>query len=358
VLTLCWMELRQLLRTRALFNCLLLPSLLSFPVFFALVNMFVFANSSDTTIAISGAPLPVTASFLENDLILKDVPDPLSSLAAQEVDVAVHDWIAGDGIGDARGEQLHTRWRWRVSVASESERAASDVEDALEEAAEDWLEAAVLAAGGVLDHDLWLLRIRTLHESGAEEETTRSGLQQDIFGWVLMIALMGGLFVISVQGIADRESGVAEQFRVAPVQEGSRMLARLLAVTLVELVAIGMLMSNLALLMGSELSLGGALLGCTKLLTGLLLINTASILVGELSDNVEHLMNITGAPLLLVGFALLFVGLKWSIPWLPLAGLIQAETGAEILVAVSATTATAALVFLATMSLHRWQGSA
>lgn len=130
--TLFWMELRQLLRTRALVNWLLLPSLLSFPALFVLAFLFITVGADETTVAISGAPLPVAASFLEDDLFPKDVPDPLSALAAQEVDVVVHDWIAGDGIGEARAEQPHTQWRWRVSVVSESGRAAGDVEDALE----------------------------------------------------------------------------------------------------------------------------------------------------------------------------------------------------------------------------------
>jgi hypothetical protein len=166
------------------------------------------------------------------------------------------------------------------------------------------------------------------------------------------------VFVISVQGIADRESGVAEQLQVAPVQEGTRMLARLLAMTLVELMAIVVPIANMALFIQLELPLGAFLLGGTKLVTGLLLINTGSLLVGELSDNVEHLINLTSAPLLLGGMVMLAVGLKWSIPWLPLAGLVQAETSAEVLVAVSASAAAAAVIFLATVSLLRWLGRA
>lgn len=353
-----WMELRQLLRTRALMNWLLLPALLIFPILFLLIFLIDTVIFTEVTVASSGAPLPVVDAFLEEDLLLQETADPLAALAEQEVEVAVHDWIDGDGIGEARAEQPHTRWRWRVSVTSESKRVTNNVEEALEAAAEDWLESAVLAAGGELEHDLWLLRTWTLHESSAEERAGSGWVQAWLMAWVLLIALLGGVFVLSVQGIADRESGVAEQLQVAPILEGSRMLARLLAMTLVELVVIGVLLANLVLLLEAAPSLRESSHIGAQMLAGLLLINTGSLLVGELSDNVEHLMNITSAPLLLGGMGLLAAGLKWPVPWLPLAGLLQAETIADLLVAVAASLAAAALLFLVTVWLHRWQGRA
>ena len=354
---LIYMELLRLLRGRGVLLWLILPSLLLVPLVIA-GSMIYERLSGEDVVAISDAPFEVEETLQDAGLNVVYAPDPLAALEAGEVDAAVVHWMSGDGIGEARPEHPFTGWRWRVSVVSEDEGYIEEIEDALDEAGDEWLEDIVVASGGVVDRDLWLARIFVLKNEGEPKKKSGARLQSPIVFFFLQMGLLGGVFFLSVMGIADRNQGVSEQFQVAPVPEGTVMLARLVALTLMELLAAAALVANFVVVVGASVPLGVYMAGGLSLTVGFLLINTASLLLGEWSESIEQLVNLTATPLVLGGTALLFFGNKSEMAWVPLGGLINATAVHELAVAVLSSLSATAGLFLLTIWVQRRKGRA
>jgi len=141
-----------------------------------------------------------------------------------------------------------------------------------------------------------------------------------------------GLFAaetpLPVVHVSDRLAGVAESLAVTPSGRGTMLVARLVAFTMVELLAAGLVIANLHLLLSNlpGRSMPG-LMGIPPVVSGALFINATFLLVSLSANNVQQAVSRASIVLVFLG-GLGGVGAQVHQPGIPFAGLFAAFSGA------------------------------
>jgi len=338
LLVLLRLELLRLARTREVTTFLMLPALLFVPIIVAITLGLTTLRDDRSVVALpldSPAELDLDAALADNDLTPLWTADPAGAFRDGEAMAAVLQWESGEGIGGARPRfERARRWRWRATAVAWNQRTTGRLEAAItsagDEALRDWV-----AAGG---HDPEaLLDFAIINSLPAQSEDAPDPIPFiDGPGGLAIVLLMVAVlsqYLVPVIHVSDRLAGVAESLAVTPAGRGSLLVARLLAFTLVEMLAAALVVGNLHLLLsalpGRSLP---SLASAPAVVCGALFINAAFLAVSLPCNNVQQAVSRASILLVVLG-ALAGVGAQLAQPALPFAGLFSAEDDGSLLLA-------------------------
>ena len=260
--------------------------------------------------------------------------------SAGRVDAAVVSWTEGDGLGRAAWQTAgQTGERWRFAILARTPATQDQVEQALEEAGEDWV-ADTIALGGGTETDLHpaTMRMDLLEHTRLPFDAVRGLLAYAVFSVGLL-----AFFLLTLPAVADRREGVTETLRVLPIRPGRMVTARVLALVSVQLVASVFVLLNLAILALPALSSLDLPRPPWERLPGLVasvaMANAGYALVGTVSPS-ARIANSTSSIPMTLQLGLLVFGVLGSPPvWVPMAGVLVAGTWFEHVVAFLSTVA-------------------
>ena len=350
------LELLRLARTREVTTFMMLPALLFVPVIVAITLGLGTLRDERSLVALpldTPAELALEAALEAQELTASWSLDPEAAFRSGEVQAAVLYWERGEGVGMARPRyEVAQRWRWRATaVAGDSRlkgRLEAAIKDAGDELLRDWIAAGGDDPGALLDFaELNLLPIEA--DKTADPIPFIDG--PGGLGIVLLMVAVLSQYLVPVIHVSDRLAGVAESLAVTPAGRGELLVARLLAFTLVEMLAAALVVGNLHLLLsalpGRSLP---SLVAVPAVLSGALFINAAFLMVSLPSNNVQQA--VSRASILLVALGTLAgAGVQLKQVGLPFAWLFAAEGPAELLLASASCTAGAVLLTAAAARL-------
>lgn len=340
-------EALRLLRTEQIYRYVLLPALLLVPAVLA-ISLMVATFFEEPTVVALPTELPPQldlVSVLEDEhLVVQQVADPAATWDEGEVDAAILAWREGDGIGRARAPEPSGRARWVFEVAAVDEELHRQLEDALDEAGNHWLQDLVAASGGEPERGV---RVALVRPVGLDEDAPFD-VERFARAYALFTIGMVAFFFLSLTGVADRREGVTESLRVLPVPPVAMLWARVLAVLALQLLASLLLLLNFVLLF-HNLGEGVILPPLTWSLlpsfsAGLLLVDALYAVLGVLTTSAKAANNAASVVILAV-LLLLYLGVQLDLPaWTPLAGFVAASTWSAHLQATVGSALVAILV--------------
>jgi ABC-type Na+ efflux pump permease subunit len=336
-------ELLRLFRTREVHLFLLLPALFGVPLVAAVALVVSSWAGGSVSVALPPdlpADLQVQES-LEADLVRVVVTDdPAAAYWSGEVDAAVVVWVAGDGVGAPAGTDFETRL---VALGHEP-RAREALQEGVRRANRKHVEERVLASGGAHLGDLFHLWWKTVPMERPPPAHDR--FQALVLGYVAFLLGLVSYQVLPIAMVSDRLDGIAESFGATPVSRAVLLLSRLIALTLVELLALGLLLLSAWALLSSlaDVPVPDAE-GVARAIAALTLINALYLLPGVRARSAREALNLSSIVLLTTG-GLLGGGLAGLPTWVPLAGVAAAPPGPEGWIAAT-TTALAAVAVVA-----------
>jgi hypothetical protein len=345
------METRRFVRTPGVVRYLLVPAWLVMPAALVAYVALMTYGAFEIRVAIP-ASAPPELGLAEHIAGVKLVPfpvaDPAAAFEGGEVQAAVLSIDEGDGIYGSRAfEANNTAYRYKLTAVALDNRVRKALERGLRAADAAALEALVSASGGVPAEDLWVGVVELALEGDDREGATDSFRASYLAAYLLwLLGLIGYLLLVSGP-VADRAAGVVESLLVAPVHPTAYVLARVLAVTGIQAAAASLLFGSAYLLASGWVDIvpsGGQV---AALAAGAVLLNTVYFAVGSVSSSMKVASNAAGTMWLLttLGFVLT---VALDLPsFIPLIGLVAAQTPAQWwLSAVASIAATLLLVWL------------
>jgi len=332
--TLVRVELVRLLRTREVHLFLLLPALLGVPLITA--SMLAATSFMNRSVVVAlPADLPeelwVHDSLEEEGARVEVVADPGRAYADGEVDAAVLGWLSGEGVEGPIGPA----WQVRLVAVGHRRPARQALREGVRRANRRVAEERALAAGVGEGADIFHVWWSTVPAEAGPSGTGR--FQVALAAYVAFLLGLISYQVVPIAVVSDRLEGIAESFGATPVPPVALVLSRLVAVTLLELLALALLLFSAWGLLSQlvDLTLPGAeVLGRAG--AALLLLNSLYLLPGVRAGSAREALNLSSVVLLFTS-ALLGAGLLGAPSWVPLAGLTSALPGAEGLVAIAST---------------------
>lgn len=339
-------ELLRMWRTSEIIRFILLPALVGLPV---LVFGVVLAGSMRGPRADLALPpqLPVEldleAALGEAGFAVERREDPRAAFEAGEVDGAIVAWSEEVGIAAAGSRENAGRARWRIDVVTDERWLADELDAIAAEAGDAWLADMVVLAGGDLDADLEVARWELRKDAAWVPPFP---IERGIVAYASFVLGLVAYLFLALPMVADRAEGVTETFRALPVSPARVVLARLLAMGVLQVLVVVLVVLNLALVYAPAFRSGlmpgiGEIFGIAL---ATFLVSALQALVGVLSPTVKAAGN--GASLVMF----LHLGLlAWGLfgtppPLVPIAGVLAAvEPGARWL-AVAVSVGVAALV--------------
>jgi hypothetical protein len=334
-------ELLRLLRTREVHLFLLLPALLGVPLMsaFALMVSTWVGGSIQIGLPHDLPPeLGVREALEAEQVIVLVFEDPAQAWAQGLVDVAVLGWLTGDGVGPPVGTPYETR----LIAVGDERRARLALREGVRRANRVLVEERVLASGGAENADLFHLWWSTVPLPRPPREGGR--FQAALAAYLAFLVGLVSYQIVPIAVVSDRLEGISESFGATPAPLWALLVSRLLAVTLVELLALGLLMLSALALMASWVAVpvpSGETLA--RALSALVLINTLYLLPGVRARSAREALNLSSIVLLGTG-GLLAGGLLGLPDWVPLAGLASAPVGPRGWMATASTLGAAAAV--------------
>ena len=244
-------------------------------------------------------------------------------------------------------------WRWEAPLVGEVE-TLERVEDAIEWAGNRALEEEIALAGGDPERTLWFVKSRRYAPAGDSSSLPA----RSILGYLTAMLGMVSYFLLTMGTVSEREEGVSETLAATAAPAWIPLVVRLAVATGLELVGGWLVVGSvLAVLPHAALTLPRALGYTLQVGCALALLNCVYLLVGLLAPTAKAAYNLGSLPLAL-SFGLLALAVTQTPPWIPLVGVLSAETAGDIAVGAAATLATAALAVAATARWVGWEGAA
>ncbi len=343
LLALVRVELLRLLRTREVHLFLLLPALLGAPLVGGIALAVSSASSDGLTVALARDlpdDLPLEQSLDQELVRVVVVDDPVASYEAGRVDAAIFAHRRADGVGGHVG----TDWEVQLLALGHDPDVRSAVFEAVRRTNRKHVESRVVASGAGEEVSLFHLYWST---DPLEPPPRESGkLRAIVLAYVAFLLGLVSYQIVPIPLVQDRLSGISESFGATPVPRWSLLVARLVATTLVELLAVGVLLLSAWSMLSALVEVpvpsveGVARAGAT-----LALINALYLLPGIRAASAREAMNLSSVVLL--GSGGLLLGGIWGLPaWVPLAGVAAAPPGPAGWVAACSTAAAAVGVVL------------
>jgi len=339
-------ELLRLLRTREVHLFLLLPALLGVPLVAAIALVVSSWAGGSVAVAVPAdlpAHLHLHESLVQEQVRVVVTEDPGEAYAQGRVDVAVLGWLEGDGVGGRAGTAYETRF---VAVGHQ-ERAREALRGAVRRTNRKHVEERMVATGA--DPELFHLWWSTVPVEGPSGPGGR--FHAAVAAYLAFLLGLVSYQVVPIGVVSDRLEGIAEAFGATPAPRTALLLSRLIAVTAVELLALGLLLVSAWALLSSladvPLPTPEAL---ARAVAALALINALYLLPGVRARSAREALNLSSVTLLATG-ALLGGGLMGLPAWVPLAGVASAAAGPEGWVAVGATGLAAVVVLALAVAL-------
>ncbi len=335
-------ELLRLLRTREVHLFLLLPALFGVPLLAAVILMVSSWSGGSVAIAL---PLDLPEELqvqesLEHGLVRVVITDePGGAYASGEVDAAVVGWVKGDGAGAPAGTDFETR----LLAVGHNARAREALREGVRRANRVYVEERVMASGGASIGDLFHLWWKTVPLEGPPPSQGR--LQVLALGYVAFLLGLVSYQVVPISLVSDRLQGIAESFGATPVSRAVLLVSRLVAITLVELLAVALLLLGAWGLLSSSVDVPVPdVEGVARAVAALAFINALYLLPGVRARSAREALNLSSIVLLTTG-GLLVGGVLGLPAWVPLSGVATAAPGVEGWTA-AASTGAGALVAL------------
>lgn len=316
------MELRRLLRTRAVFSYVLLPAVLLLPVILAGATLVASMYRSTHVLALPQtlpARAAVTEALEEASIEPFWTSDPAAAWASGEVDAAVLGSREGTGIYQARPAlEAAQRYRWQLDLVAEDAEVAEEIEDALEEAGEDVLRSWVALAGADPGEVVTIARIRSF---SAEDDWVVP--PAGILAYAVFLLGVVAYFSHGLSGVSERLGGVTESLLTTPAPVSAVLMARLVATSLLQLAVALALGANLLALFGRAFS-STALPDPGWLAAGVggtVLLSAGYLVAGTLAPSIKDAIN-SSSLIMLGDLGLKGLGAGLSLPaWVPVAGM-------------------------------------
>ena len=343
-------ELLRLLRTEEVWRYLLLPALLIVPVMVFGGVMVMSLRGASARVAVP-PDLPEELGLMQaleaENLEVVVLDDPAAAWAAGEVDGAIVEVRDGDGIAGAGFADRAVRARWQVALVADTRAVEGKLRDAAEHAGHEVLADIVALAGGDPERDLEVARV-DVHDVPVPwpVNPTRGLVAYGVFA-------LGSVafFFLSLPVVADRREGVTEVLRVLPVPPTAALWARLFAQLALQLVAAALVAGNVVLLVApllrGDLFAAPGLADLPGFVACVVLVNALHVAVGVYAPNAKVANSASGTAAFTT-LGLIGLGLLGAPPaWVPLAGILAANTPLDAAIGVVVTLAAAAAVLAA-----------
>ena len=352
------MEWLQTLRTRAIWTYFLIPCGLFLPLCVAAGLGVASVVATPAVVALpldTPEALPIEEALERRDLATLWTEDPAAALASGEVDAAVLYWQVGEGLRDADDDfDFAAHWHWRAMVAGDP-----DLDEEIDEAAE-WagnrvLEGWVVVAGGDPDRDLWLADVETVR---AESTSLADSFgRESLLGYLVFVLGFLSYFMIAMGTASDRAEGVPETLAATAAPAWPALLARLLVPTAIELLGGSLLVGSMLMMMPDAAPTTAELLGGgLRLVCALLAVNSVYLAVGLWAKSGKDAYNYGSLPMMLSG-GLLFVGLVDMPVWVPMAGVLVADTPGQLALGAASSLAMCAAVLALLSRVYGVEGA-
>lgn len=337
------MELMRLWRTSEVLRFIVLPALVGLPVLVFAVVMATSMRGPRATIAAPAdlpAALALPETFEGDDVVVKIVADPRAAWEAGLVDGAIVDVLPAPGV--AASTEAADQPAWIARILANDGATASVLASSTRHAGYEWLADIVALAGGDAERDLWVASIRTLPD---DEDMLPFSISRGLAAYSsFMLGFVAYLF-LALPLVADRAEGVTETLRALPISPARTMLARLLAMGLLQLLVALLVVVNVALLF-APLARGEdfpvpTLAQLAAVVTSTVFVSAGYALVGVLAPTIKTASN--GATLVMFSHLGLMAWALLGQPpaFVPIAGAIAASTPLGQAIGVAASLAAA-----------------
>lgn len=325
-------EIHRLLRTQEIFLYLLLPSLLLIPCSLWLATLLISLAGRINTVAVPPDLPPqfeLVARLEDRNIKVLLREDPYAAWESGAADAAVLKLERQEGIGGAEVVEHSNRAAWRLEMVADSPTLVGQINDIVDDAAEDELAALVALAGGK-PNDVMVVSLRTV--SAEDGDNLPFSIKRGLCGYLLLLLGMIAFFFLCLPQIADRREGVLETMRVLPISPYALLWARCLAMVLVQL-------SSGILLVGNVLLTISATVGDVTLpsvwmavagVGGLIFVNAGYVCVGVLAPTAKIANSFSAVPMTIHGGLLLAAvwnhfpfSAEEAPSWLPLGGVLM-----------------------------------
>lgn len=322
------MELTRLWRTSEVLRFIVLPALVGLPVLVFGVVMASSMRGPRATIAVP-AELPpelAIAANLEEDLLAVRVEvDPRATWEAGLADAAIVRVTPMPGLGSAH--RAGDRAAWRVEVLADEQWVVNAIGASVRRGGREWLADMVALAGGDPERDLWTAEVEVVAE---DRSKLPFSLARGLSAYTsFMLGFVAYLF-LALPLVADRAEGVTETLRALPISPARTMLARLLALGLLQSLVAVLVAVNVALLFaplarGEEFPVP-TVAQLAAVVTSTLFVSAGYALVGTIAPTIKTASN--GATLVMfTHLALMAWALLGEPPaFVPIAGAIAATS--------------------------------
>jgi hypothetical protein len=340
-------EIVRLARTEQVYRYFLVPTLVGIPVSLMIAVLVASFGSEKGRVAVPlglSTDLAIVAALEAEKLTVVPAADPEQMWASGHVDAAIVSVSRGDGIGARRELELATREAWILEVASDDRGVSDAIAEAAEAAAAETFDALVVLAGGSPGD----ARVATVETLPFEKE---SRLGFDLPRGLRAYALVGlgamSMFFLTLPMVADRREGLTETFRALPTPITAVLWSRTLAVTLLQVLGAALIVLNFLLLLpmlGKGFVAPPIAAEIPGLVAGLIATNSLFVAVGVVSPTPKAANN-TSSLAMMVQLGLLLLGVFGPpLAFVPLTGVVSANTAVERGVAVVSTLAFASVV--------------
>lgn len=246
------MELKRLLRTSQLWTHVLgpflgLPAILLVGTIQAvsMPTVLKWFNPPVRVAIDSHAPavLELETAFEDEGMEVLLTTDAGAAFEREEVDIALVDWLEGDGLGTRVDESLGpfryplsrpnpltaTAWRWQTTVIAHDADDQQEVSEILEAAGDQWLNTQ-LEVRGVDPEPVrrpWTVQTYRPHNTSERKE-------KDVFekSYLTLMGVFSAIAIFQLLGVlplSDRRDGISETWRVIAVSPFAVVCGRMLA---------------------------------------------------------------------------------------------------------------------------------
>ncbi len=335
------LELRELFRSSAIRNVLLLPALLSLPLVTGAIGFYSTTFENPTVIAVRpGLPTDLDLESALRDVGFEVVVDenPRRLWEQHRADAAVVDWVTGDGIGDAEHPLSDEVWRLRLLV--DDPDLAEQLDDLVENAGCEVLNSWVTATGGSPARDVTVVNLQSTPVPPTN--TTLLRLPRYFLCWLWFLSCATCAYAVFQPYAHDRRRGWMEALAPLPIALSHWLIAKILAVTLVTTLAAALFSLNVLPWIPDFGPV--ALWALPRFFVGSFTMNSIGVL-SALFSGPDTMTSPKTTTTLLALMALAGWGAFDSAPvWMPIAGLAVA-TGLQSVLPLLTTAGTAVVVW-------------
>jgi hypothetical protein len=239
---------------------------------------------------------------------------------------------------------------WNLRLVSDSSQVSALIQGQVQGAAAENFAALVALSGGT-ERDMYVIRYTTI--TAEKDDDLPFSIPRGVAAYALMGLGLISFFFLCLPQVADRREGVLETLRVLPTSPTALLLARVLALLVLQIVCAVLIAGNIGLLMAAiveEVTLPSGWMVVAGV-GGLALIDASYLCVGVLAPTAKLANSSASGPMTLQ--ALLLIAGMWkqlpfwndeAPPWLPLGGVLVVDGPFSCLISLVASAGAAVLL--------------